>query len=52
MSTQVDGHILTSAAAKFYDGGGVSAYGAVPEPATIALLGFGALALLRKRKRT
>jgi hypothetical protein len=53
LSAQVDGHIISYAAAKFYDGDGISGFGAtnVPEPATIALLGFGALVLLRKRKR-
>ncbi len=54
LSTQVDSHIITLAAAKFYDGlEAGSAYGAtnVPEPATICLFGLGALALLRKRRK-
>ena len=45
-------HILSYGAAKFFGGGpqDLSAYGAyVPEPATILMLGFGALALIRKR---
>jgi hypothetical protein len=45
-------HILAYGAAKFIHGGieDLSAYGAyVPEPATIFMLGLGALALLRKR---
>jgi hypothetical protein len=44
--------ILAYGAAKFFAGGpqDLSAYGAyVPEPATILMLGFGALALIRKR---
>jgi len=47
------GHILAYGAAKFFGGGpeDLSAYGAyVPEPATIFMLGLGALALLRKRR--
>ena len=54
LSTQIDGHIISYAAAKFYDGvpEEMSAFGAyVPEPTTIAFLGLGALALLRNRKK-
>lgn len=47
-------HILAYGAAKFFKSGDptdLSAYGAyVPEPATIFMLGLGALALLRKRR--
>jgi len=51
------GDTLMLAVAQFTGGGpnpgNAWAYGAtIPEPATIALLGLGALALLRKRKRT
>ena len=45
-------HFFAYGAAKFFGGGpdDLSAYGAyVPEPATILMLGFGALALIRKR---
>ncbi|MHC4084567.1 MAG: PEP-CTERM sorting domain-containing protein [Planctomycetota bacterium] len=50
----LQGHILAYGAAKFVKTGDpldLSAYGAyVPEPATILMLGLGALALLRKRR--
>ncbi|HUV40828.1 MAG TPA: PEP-CTERM sorting domain-containing protein, partial [Sedimentisphaerales bacterium] len=52
LSTQVDSHVISYAAGKFYDGlPETSAYGAtnVPEPASVCLLCLGALALLRKR---
>ena len=51
LSLQVDGHIITVAAAKFYNGlPEMSAYGAsVPEPTTICMLVLGGL-LLRRRK--
>ena len=52
LSFQYDNHTLAYGAAKFFAGGpeDLSAYGAyVPEPATILMLGFGALALIRKR---
>jgi len=53
LSTQVDNHIPSYAAAKFYNGDGISGHGAttIPEPATVFLLGLGALALLRKRRQ-
>jgi hypothetical protein len=54
LSMQIDHHIISYAAAKFYNGvPEMSAFGAtnVPEPTTIALLGLGALALLRNRKK-
>ncbi|MGB2806460.1 MAG: PEP-CTERM sorting domain-containing protein [Sedimentisphaerales bacterium] len=53
LSFQNDHHILAYGAAKFIHGGpgDLSAYGGyVPEPATILMLGSGALALLRKRR--
>ena len=54
LSFQNDNHILAYGAAKFVkssEPGDLSAYGAyVPEPATILMLGLGALALLIKRR--
>jgi hypothetical protein len=53
LSFQNDNHILSYGAAKFIHGGpgDLSAYGGyVPEPATILMIGLGALALLRKRR--
>ncbi len=59
LSSQFDAHTLAYGAAKFIHGDppgtpeieDLSAYGAhVPEPATILMLGLGALALLRKRR--
>jgi len=49
LSTQVDSHVISYAAGKFYNGlPETSAYGAtnVPEPASVCLLCLGALALL------
>ncbi len=52
LSSQVGGHIVSYAAAKFYNDDDVSAYGAtnIPEPATVFILGLGSLTLLRKRR--
>jgi len=52
-SEAVGEHIITYAAAKFYDGGDRSAIGAViPEPATLMLFGICLLSLLRGRKKS
>ena len=52
LSTQVDEHVISYAAAKFYNGDDISSYGAtnVPEPATMCVFGLGGLVFLRKRK--
>jgi len=49
LSSPVGGHIRSYAAAKFYNDD-ASAYGAtcIPEPATVCLLGLGALVLVRR----
>ncbi len=40
------------ASAKFFRGpGDISAFGAVPEPGSLALLAFGGLALMRRHRR-
>lgn len=54
LSTQIDSHVISYAAGKFYNGlPETSAYGAtnVPEPASVCLLCLGALALLRKHRQ-
>lgn len=54
MSTQVDTHIISYGAGKFFNGAPeFTGFGAtdVPEPMTICLFGLGGLALLRKRRK-
>jgi len=53
LSTQVDGHTICTAAAKFYNGDEMSAYGAtdVPEPTTLCLFGLGSLLMLSRKRR-
>ncbi len=52
LSQQFDSNTLMFAAAKFVMGpGDISAFGAVPEPGTLALLGLAGLLGLRRRRR-
>lgn len=52
LSTKVDEHIESLAAAKFVNGAGRSAYGnVIPEPGAVVLLAIGGFTLLLRRRR-